>query len=173
MRPLILIALLLVLVWTLLFAHDVSEQPEQVVTAGPPASYNEFYGLPPLPTTTTVRARARTAPTIRSSSVGRAAIASRWPTRCTVPGTLNEGPCIPARRPCAIPTYICNRESDMTLNVWNHGGSGASGKYQFMPSTWGGYGGYAHAADAPEEVQDERALELWRSKNGPCHWSAC
>jgi hypothetical protein len=90
------------------------------------------------------------------------------------------------------------RESGGNIRIWNGGcyapygytgsrspcgSSTASGKWQILRSTWGarivngkcvgGYGGYCNAADAPEEVQDAKARELWAGGRGCSHWSAC
>ena len=84
-----------------------------------------------------------------------------------------ESACIPTTPgTCVLPAYICARESS-AINKWNYGGSGASGKYQAMKSTWGGYAGYENAADAPEAIQDLWAQELWNNGRGCSHWSAC
>lgn len=49
--------------------------------------------------------------------------------------------------------------------------STASGKYQVLDSTWGGYGGYRHAKDAPPEMQEDQAAELYRLA-GATPWNA-
>lgn len=51
--------------------------------------------------------------------------------------------------------------------------STASGGWQITDGSWGGYGGYRHASDAPPEVQDQRAAQLWAGGKGASHWRAC
>ena len=70
------------------------------------------------------------------------------------------------------PCYVMMRESRGDIHAQNPR-STASGKWQFLDSTWGGYGGYAKARYAPEKVQDDRARQLWAGGRGCGHWSAC
>ena len=51
------------------------------------------------------------------------------------------------------------QESNQDYNAYNSD-SGASGAYQFIDSTWDGFGGYQSARDAPPHVQDEAARQL-------------
>ena len=67
------------------------------------------------------------------------------------------------------PCCVMLRESGGNPTVVN-ASSGASGKWQFMPSTWAGFGGYNSAAEAPESVQDAKAAELWAGGAGAGHW---
>ncbi len=64
------------------------------------------------------------------------------------------------------------RESGGNIRAQNPR-STASGKWQFLDSTWAGYGGYSSAYLAPESVQDARARELWAGGAGCGHWNAC
>lgn len=70
------------------------------------------------------------------------------------------------------PCWVMNRESGGNIRAQNPT-STASGKWQFLDSTWGGYGGYASAYLAPESVQDAKARALWAGGAGCSHWSAC
>lgn len=49
--------------------------------------------------------------------------------------------------------------------------STASGLFQFLDSTWAGYGGYSRAMYAPQSVQEAKAL-LEYSTNGTSPWLA-
>lgn len=62
------------------------------------------------------------------------------------------------------PCWIMMRESGGDIRAQNPDSS-ASGKWQMLDSTWAGYGGYAHAKDAPEWVQDAKARTM-----GLCNW---
>lgn len=70
------------------------------------------------------------------------------------------------------PCWVMRRESRGDIRAENPR-STASGKWQFLDGTWGGFGGYSHASHAPEQVQDARARQLWAGGRGCSHWSAC
>ena len=84
---------------------------------------------------------------------------------CTLPPTADVAP-ISAEMGAILATIRSMESgSDYTAEARL---STASGAYQFLDSSWGGYGGYARAKDAPPEVQDAKAAEhagaiLWRN----------
>lgn len=70
----------------------------------------------------------------------------------------------------SLPTCeIMECESGGSLTAENPTSS-ASGKWAFIDSTWDNFGGYAHAKDAPESVQDEKARQVWDGGRGRSHW---
>jgi hypothetical protein len=70
------------------------------------------------------------------------------------------------------PCYVVARESGNNPTARNPSSS-ASGTFQFIDSTWNGYGGYKHASDAPQSVQNAKAAEIWNGGKGCSHWNAC
>lgn len=70
------------------------------------------------------------------------------------------------------PCWVMMRESRGDIRAENPRSS-ASGKWQFIDSTWAGYAGYRHASQAPEKIQDDKARLLWAGGRGCSHWSAC
>jgi murein DD-endopeptidase MepM/ murein hydrolase activator NlpD len=76
---------------------------------------------------------------------------------CSTAATAAGAP-IPAELAIILAT-IRHMETggDYTVSVTT---STASGAYGFLDSSWGGYGGYARAKDAPPPVQDAKAAEL-------------
>jgi len=56
-------------------------------------------------------------------------------------------------------------------NYATNTGNGYYGAYQFDTGTWGGYGGYKYASDAPPEVQDAKFQETY-SRRGCSPWAA-
>lgn len=113
----------------------------------------------PPPTTTTTAAPVKKA---------AAKAAPRQAPRSYTPAEQGDGRCGGDLPPC----HVMGRESGGNIRAKNPSSS-ASGKWQFLDSTWQGYGGYPRAMDAPEDVQDGRARQLWGGGSGCSHWSAC
>lgn len=103
--------------------------------------------------------------------------ATPLPVRTANPSTPAPArPTIPAQGRCggSLPScQVMKCESGGNLRVRNISGSSASGKWQFLRSTWNGFGGYAEARDAPESVQDAKARQLWAGGAGASHWRSC
>ncbi len=151
-------------------SHVVAE-PHPTPTAAPP--HEPEPTTTEAPTTTATTAPAERAPitvtTVTTWPEPEPTNEEWWEGQPGYDGTYPSGQCGGDLPPC----WVMRAESGGVIDVWNAQGSGASGKWQFMPGTWAGYGGYAHAAYAPESVQDERARQVWAGGRGCSHWSAC
>lgn len=159
MRPLLFILLVVLVLLTVWLVAEAVEVDDDELHGWGYVTRDFVIERPP--TTTTVVPRARTAPTVRSRSVGA-------PVRVHPPGTINGYPCGNDLPPC----WVLARESGGNPTAQNPR-STASGLWQFLRSTWAGYGGYVNAKDAPWEVQNERARQVWAGGAGCRHWSAC
>lgn len=83
----------------------------------------------------------------------------------SVPAQYGTGACGGDLPPCAV--MMCESGGSITAQNPN---STASGKWQFLDSTWGGYGGYSEAWMAPEHIQDERARQVYAGGRGRSQW---
>lgn len=146
---------------------DPDEDAVRVLAVEPSPSVHAVV-VPSVPATTTTHTHPpRTAPTVRSASVSRTDMVG---VQC--------GGDLP-------PCWVLKRESGGDPRIWNGrcympvgsygqcGRSSASGLWQFLRSTWNGFGGYVNAADAPVEVQNEKARQVWAGGRGCSHWNAC
>lgn len=141
---------------------------------------------PAAPPTTARRPAPTTAPPVTTAPDRAPAPASTTPPSDRAPSTAaprgpaptvpptTVAPAPPQQNVIAYPEQIANilatiryQESRGNYTIPPNKGN-ASGAYQFIESTWGGYGGYQHAYQAPPAVQDERAaadvlrfLEMW------------
>ena len=113
---------------------------------------------------TLVKAQAEIARQAEAAKVAAAAKAAQRAQAAAAP----SGRCGGNLPPC----FVMNRESGGNIRAQNPSSS-ASGKWQFIDSTWAGFGGYARAYLAPESVQDAKAAQMWAGGAGCSHWSAC
>lgn len=122
-----------------------------------------------LPPETTTPTSTVAVPPVAHATVPRGSRARVRPRPPTPPGPEASTRCGGSLPSCSV--LRCeNRSGDITAE---NPRSSASGKWQVVRGTWGGYGGYAEAKDAPEEVQDAHARELWDGGRGASHWASC
>lgn len=130
--------------------------------------------------------RARAAAAARRARLATAATRAPSAPRFVAGGWACGGPlppCWVAERedPAHDPTVYNGGYHYPVGYVGPTAGSTASGKWQFLRSTWGtrqdrqgvwhpGFRGYFNAADAPVSVQDEYAVMLYDGGRGCSHW---
>jgi len=132
-------------------AHPVRALDEQVEPTTTTTTTTTTTSVPPS-TTVPPKPPTTTAPTTAPTT-----------TPVTTPPPITAPPAPAPRNVTALPSQIANIlatiryvESRGNYNAPPNKG-GASGAYQFIASTWDGFGGYSQAYLAPPEVQDERA----------------
>lgn len=81
---------------------------------------------------------------------------------------------VPVAAPCSAPNlalaWIAWCESGCNPTAHN-GSSTAAGKYQWLTTSWGGWGGYPTADQAPESAQDQKSLDAYNI-SGTRPWEA-
>lgn len=131
-----------------------------------------FAGLPPPPVEVAPPVRQVAPPSQAPAPDPGPSAADRWYA------AASAAPPAPSPAPQAsggasngwsIPESIVMCESGGNYQAENPSTS-ASGAYQITDETWGGYGGYSHASDAPPSVQDERAAQIYAGGAGRSNW---
>lgn len=92
------------------------------------------------------------------------AVVVTWPKAPHI-ASVGSGRCGGDLPPCSV--MYCENGGKLT---GKNPSSSASGKWQILDSTWGGYGGYSHAQDAPESVQDAKARQIYAGGAGRSQW---
>ncbi len=98
------------------------------------------------------------------------------PTPVATPAQYVSAPAVTYRAPVSgggegVPAVlIAIRNCESGGNYTAENPSSASGAYQFLDSTWAGYGGYSRAKYAPPAVQDAAAIAEY-NRNGTTPWN--
>ncbi len=130
-------------------------------TAPPDATFpSRTPSSPPLADSTVASAPTDTSPpppAAETTTVAPSPTAAAGSAQAAVPASVPLAGLVASGVPAdVVLDTIRTVESDGRYEIGPNR-AGASGAYQYIPSTWAGYGGYAEAYQAPAEVQDERA----------------
>lgn len=120
-----------------------------------------------------VRAAARRAEQAKATRLRAAAEAAPTPIRTSTSSSSSFSDTELRIRSCESGpngSATNGRADDYDYSAQNPS-STASGAWQFLDSTWNGYGGYTHASSAPRSVQDAKARS-YIDANGYSAWEA-